>query len=248
MFIGLNWSVLIVFLALAVIGLWVAYSFLNKEGLYLFCILAVVLGITAGHATMFSLSISVSAVIMPVVYLALLTCFNKFGKDEAKKLFFTTLTAMLALFVCTFFLAAYEDAATGFSTCLKWTFLGQYLSPIVAFIVASSLTLFLLDKIKIKNLKTFLQLALYIAVASVIDALLYVFLVHTGTLAFGRILLTFLVYILIVCLVSVGLGYFEKFLNREPKKAEAEKTEETKAEPAKEEPKEEEVKTPDDID
>ena len=103
MFFDLNWSILIVFLALSVIGIWVSYSFLNKNGLYLFCIIASVIALTFGSANVFNLEISVSTVIMPVIYFALLTALNKFGKDEAKKLFFIVLITMAAYFVFTFF-------------------------------------------------------------------------------------------------------------------------------------------------
>lgn len=246
MFFGLNWSVLLVFLALAVIGLWVSYSFLNKNGLYLFCVLAAVLGVTAGSASMFSQPIVVLTVVAPVVHFSLLVCLHKYGKEEAKKLFFTTLIALVSLFVCIFFLGAYEDAAIRFTACLTWDFLGTYLTPIITFVTSSALTLYLAGKINVKKLQNFLQLAIFVAIASGIDVVLYTIFVYTGSLAFIDIVFTLLIKIVLVAAISLGLGYFEKFLNREPKKLEEVK-EEKPEEPKKEEPAEE-VKTPEDID
>ena len=227
MFIGLNWSVLFVFLAIAVVGLWVAYSFLNKSGLYLYCVIASVIAMTSGSALMFSLEIPVAVAIIPVIHFALLTCLNKAGKDEAKNLFLTTLIVMTSLFVATFFLGAYHDAAHKFSHCLTWDFLGLYLAPILSFVVAVLVTFFLTSKIKVKKLKNFLVLGMYIAIAGCIDALVYTLLMCIGNLAFGKILLTLLIEFVLICAISIGLGYFEQYLNREPKKVE---------EAAKEEP------------
>lgn len=243
--LNLNWSVLIVFLALCVVGIWVTYSFLNKNGLYLFCIVASVIALTFGSAIVLDVEISISTVIMPVIYFALLTAFNKFGKDEAKKLFFITLITMATYFVCLFFQAAYLDSAYKTATFLSWSYLGRYLTPIISFAIASALTLLITSKIKVKNLKNFLKLSVFIAIASFIDALLYVVFVFTGEVSFGSMLLITLIKLAISALVSLGLGYFEKFLNREPKQ-----TQELKEEPVKnkQDIPVEEIKTPDDID
>ena len=82
----MNWSSLIIFFALGLLGLWVSYSFLNKKGLYLFSALATAIAMTAVSANMFDLSISLTVVLMPLVHLALLTCYNKFGKEGSVKL------------------------------------------------------------------------------------------------------------------------------------------------------------------
>ena len=243
----MNWSILLVFLALSVIGIWVAYSFLNKNGLYLFCILASIISITLGSASIFSLNVPILIIAFPVVFFAMLTCLHKFGKEEAKKLFFIVLISMACLFVCNFFENAYL-ASMGNSSFLTWKALGRYVSPIISFVAASSLTLLITNKIKVKQLKNFLKLAMYVAIASGINVVVYSILAYAGLLSFGNIVLTILIEIVIVALVSLGLGYFEKFLNREPKQTELAK-EDVKV--AKEEPKEqstEEIKTPDDID
>lgn len=212
-----NWSSLIVYLGLCLIGIWVAYSFLNKNGLYLFSILAVIICGILYDASFFALPISAGTIIMPFVYLALITCHKKYGAEEAKNLFLITLFSLLASFVFIFFQAAYGDSAAGAQYFLSWEFLGSYVGAIIAFVVASIFTLFGTNKIKPKKLKSFWKLAFYIAMASVVDSFLFVFLVYTGILAFWKMLLVLLIKVVIVCLVSIGLGYFEKYLNREPK-------------------------------
>ena len=67
-FLGLNWSSIIVFLALAVIGVWVAFSFLNKQGLYLFSVVAVLISRWLVPANLFSRPVDIDIIIMPVVF------------------------------------------------------------------------------------------------------------------------------------------------------------------------------------
>lgn len=271
-FLGLNWSSLIVYFALALIGIWVCYSFLNKKGLYLFGILAVVACFSTyptSAVSIFSQPIIINVAVMPVVYLALITCFHKHGKDETRKLFFIILIAMSSLFVCKFFEAAYMDSYVKAQVFLTWNYLGKYIGSIVAFACSSALTLFLTTKINVKSLQNFLKLALYLLIASTIDVIVYIVLVYTGIMAFGNMLLTMLISIVIVSAVCLFLGYFEKFFNRklapatqvektqEPTKdekstttTENNKTDEATEQNNQENKKdaEEEILTPDDID
>lgn len=270
-FTCLNWSSLIVYFALALIGIWVCYSFLNKKGLYLFGILAVVVCFSTyptSAAGVFSQPITMSVAVMPVVYLALLTCFHKHGKDETKRLFFIILIAMATMFVCKFFEAAFLDSYIKAQVFLTWEYLGKYVGSIVAFATASALTLFLTTKINVKSLQNFLKLALYLSIASLIDAIVYIVLVYTGMMAFGNMLLTMLISIVIISAICLFLGYFEKFFNR--KLAPAPQAEKPQEQPKEEKPAEttkiekesesaqqnkennkdaeEEILTPDDID
>lgn len=260
-FLGLNWSSLIVYLALAIIGIWVSYSFLNKRGLYLFSVLAVAVCFGAYPASVFSRPVAIATVIMPVVYLALFTCFYKHGKEETKKLFMATLIAMITLFVCKFFEAAYLDTVYKAQIYLSWNYLGSFVASIVAFSAASALTLFITSKINVKSLQNFLKLAVYLLIASAINSIVYTVLVYTGIMSFGNILLTMLICLVILALVCLVLGYFEKFFNRKlapEKHEEAKQEKEIKEEDntvVEEQPKEEvktetteEISTPDDID
>lgn len=218
-FVGLNWSALLVFLALGLIGIWVCYSFLNKKGLYLFSVLAVAVCFGAFPNTavsVFSRPISIATVVMPVVYLAFLTCFNKHGKEETKKLFFAVLITMATLFVCKFFEAAYLDSEYKAQIFLSWDYLGKYVASVISFACASALTLFITTKINVKSLQNFLKLAIYLFIASVIDAIVYIVLVYTGSMSFGNMLLTLLITLVILATVCLLLGYFEKFFNRKP--------------------------------
>lgn len=227
----INWSALIVVFCLGLVGIWTAYSFLNKKGLYLFAILAVLLcSAMITKAEVFSVPVEYSVVVMPLVYFAMLTCYHKHGKDEAKRLFFITLIAMAVMFVFKFFEAAYIDSASQTQLCLDWAYLGVYVSNIVAFIAASALTMFIVSKINTKSLNNFLKLAVYLAIASVIDTLVFTVLVSIGVLSFGKILLAILIKVVLVCAICLLLGYFEKFLNRKVDKKPEEKKEETKKE------------------
>ena len=179
---------------------------------------------------------------MPIVYFALLTCYHKHGKDEAKRLFFITLIAMSVMFVFKFFEAAYIDSASQTQLCLDWQYLGVYISNIIAFVGASALTMFIVNKINIKSLNNFLKLAVYLSIASTIDTIVFTLLVSIGALSFGKILLSILVKFVIVCIACLLLGYFEKFLNRKVDKKPEEKKEEQPEEKPESQPSVEEQK------
>lgn len=227
-FLGLNWSSIIVFLALAVIGVWVAFSFLNKQGLYLFSVVAVLISRWLVPANLFSRPVDIDIIIMPVVFFALLTCLSKFGLEEAKKLFFTVIIAKVALFICIFFAAAYFDSAAMSQVALTWEILGPFVASAVAYALAGALTFLTTTKKVVKNLKKFLVLAIHLAIASAIFVVTYVVFVYSGLASFGNILLIILIDLIIVCLVSLLLGYFEKFLNREVEHHDEEKEETAK--------------------
>ena len=100
--IQMNWSALIVFFALGLLGLWVAYSFLNLKGLYLFSILTVMLSVLCVPVKMFSQAVSLACIFMPLAYFCLLVCYIKFGKEESKKMFVISLTTLCVLFITIF--------------------------------------------------------------------------------------------------------------------------------------------------
>jgi len=214
-FFGINWSSAIVFLALAIIGVWVAFSFLNKSGLYLFSVIAVLISSWLVPANIFSRPVDVDVIILPVVFFALLTCLSKFGLEEGKKLFFTVLVAKVSLFICVFFEAAYFDSAIMAQVNLTWAKLGPHVASIVAYALAGALTFLITNKKIIKKLKKYLVLSIHLLIASAIFTLTYVIFVYSGSASFGNILLIALIDLFMVAITSFLLGYFEKFLNRE---------------------------------
>jgi len=204
-----NWTALLVLFVLGLIGLWVVYSFLNKNGLYFFCLLAVgVLFFAYQPASVFSEPVTVGAVLMPLVYLAILTCYNKFGAEEAKRLFIVTLTAELMLFIVAFFQAIYNNY-------YSWQHLGIFFGYLFSFFVACIVSYVIMQKFEFKKLNDCFKIAIYIGVACLVDNIIFVICSLSGSLSFVNILLTFLIRIVFAALISFGLGFFEKFLNRQ---------------------------------
>jgi len=236
---SIHWSSILVFFALGLIGIWVAYSFLNKSGLYLFSILITTISFWLESANVFSYPIAMIIVLAPLLFFALLTCLNKFGIDEAKKLFYTILISMASVFIFVFFEAAYLDSFIKSSVYLSWDFLSKYVVSTIAFAVSSLVTMNIVKKIPTKKLKKFLVLSIYIAIASAIFAIIYTILVYSGLLSFGGIILTIIISLVSCALISLCLGYIEKYMNREV--ANKQKEEESKVE-------EKEQKNPEDID
>ena len=192
-------------------------------------------------ASVFSYPVGMIVVLVPLLFFALLTCLNKFGIEEAKKLFYTILISTVSVFVFVFFEAAYLDSANKSSSYLSWEFLARFVVSIIAFAVAALVTISVVKKIPTKKLKKFLVLSINIAIASAIFAIIYTVLVYSGLLSFGGILLTMLISVVLCALLSLCLGYIEKYMNREVVSNQKEKEEENKTE-------EKEQKTPEDID
>lgn len=213
--VSINWSSLIVFLVLGVLGLWVAYSFLNRKGLYIFSMLAIVCSAIVCPAEMFSKPIAMGAVLLPLAYLAILTCYHKYGKEEAKKLFFSALIVQITLFVVYFLQNAYLDVSLNTQIFLNWESLGSRLISIISFVVACIATLFFMEKVELKTDNVSVKNAVYLAVASIIDSVIFVLFTFIGVLSFGSILLVLLITVILQALICSGLGFFERFLNRQ---------------------------------
>ena len=251
---AINWSALIVFFAIGLLGLWVAYSFLNKKGLYLFSALASFVSITCCSVTMFSNTFSIGLVLMPLVYLAILTGYKKFGKQGAYKLLVLVGIVLAVGFITNFLQSAYLDVLLEGQVFLTWGNLGKPLAGIVAFVAAVLLTILIAEKVSALNkIKGFWKTSTVLAIACVIDNLISIILGGLGVLSFGNMLLVLLISIVISLAICALLGYFERFLNRqlvvkavENKKEETKKTTEEKEdnkEETTEEPKQEEKKS-----
>lgn len=246
--IQMNWSSLIVFFALGLLGLWVAYSFLNLKGLYLFSILAVMLSVLCAPASMFSQTISLGCVFMPLAYFCLLICHIKFGKEETKKMFIFSITTLVVLFVIIFLQSAYLDAAMGYSQFLSWQVLGGVISSIIAYLVSYFITILLAHKITTAKVSHAIQLAIFIALASTVDNFISTIFSGIGIVSFWGIVVSLLLRVVISCIASVGLGYFEMCLNRQlavkvvqPDKQEKENKTETKEVEQEKEPEKQET-------
>lgn len=211
----MNWSSLIIFFALGLLGLWVSYSFLNKKGLYLFSALATAIAMTAVSANMFDLKISLTIVLMPLVHLALLTCYNKFGKEGSVKLFILTCIVQTVLFISTFLQSAYIDASLGLQMFLGWEVLGKYIANIVGFVTANLVNIYCFNKIKFKKLNQSIKNFVSLSMVSTVQVIIFVCLSSIGVLSFGSILLTLLISVIITAAICLLLGYFERFLNRQ---------------------------------
>lgn len=211
----INWSSLIVVSALGILGLWVAFSFLNKNGLFLFSVLAIALSTILSPALIYS-PISMAIVLLPLVFFALLVCYEKYGKDDAQRLFYISLITIGVLFVFSFFQSAYLDAENNMQFFLTWDFIGGYIALAVAYAGAVFGAFFLNSKISWKKMSNYLRKSIIISVASIISCVLFVFLSNIGSMAFGSIILLSFIAILITTSVSFAVAYLAKYLNRKP--------------------------------
>ncbi len=215
MFFSVGWTSLIVFFVVGLIGLWVSFSFLNKNGLYLFCVLASVITSVLPSAQLFSHNISLSTVLMPIIIFSIIACFNKYGKAEAVKLFLVTIISQIILFVVALLQSAYIDAFVKTKLFMSWQIFGGYFANILSLSFACFGVMVFQEKVNLKKLNASLQTACLIAVACAIENLIFSVIAYAGLLSFGNILIVFLIKLLITVLTSFILGFFEKYLNRQ---------------------------------
>lgn len=213
--INISWTSLIVFFVLGLIGIWIAYSFLNKNGLYLFCILASFVCASMQNALLFSHKISVSTVLVPIMFLAVIACFNKFGKQEAIRLFLITIITQALIFVVMLLQSSYIDSVTQSRMFMSWEFLGSYFANIIAFAFGCFGVMVFEEKVNLKKLINPLKIACLLAVACAIESLVYCIVAYSGILTFGKLFTTWLIKLLLSLVISICLGYFEKLLNRQ---------------------------------
>ena len=215
-FIGIHWSAIFLFLVIALLGLWVSYSFLNKSGFFLFSILAIMIGFFLPLVQMFNLPVSITYVLMPLVYFSLVIIDEKYGRDDFKRLSIWIMSSILVFVISVFFISAYADSSTNTLVFLSWEFLGPYVSTIVS----CSISLFVLSLISGKFValqeKKYLNRAVCTSIVSVLHAVIYVVLSTLGLHSFGNILLIVLIGVLFSIASSFAVCYITKYLNRKP--------------------------------
>lgn len=211
-FILINWTSLLVYLALGILGLWISYTFMKKSGVMLFSVFAIILSLSLAPAQVYD-AVSVGIVLMPLVFLALLLCQEKFGKTEAQRLFYISLATMGVMFVFNFFQAAYIDAAWNMQILLDWSYLGVSISQAVAYAGAVCGAYYITQKVAFNNLNETFHRATKVSIASVIYTFVFVFLGNIGQMLFGRILLLCLITLVIAIFVSVLVAYLARFID-----------------------------------
>ena len=212
---AIGWTSIFLFLVLALLGLWVSYSFLNKNGLFLFSMLAVMLTFLLPSADFFGYVIPMSAVLMPLVYFSMLVVYEKYGKQEAKRLFIYILCEICTFVVSIFFVMAYMDAVSS-GSALTWETLGSSISQLIAFIVVVFLSNFLVEKFPIKKEHKYLRRSILGTIASAIDLLIVIMVGGIGILTFVEMLIIYSISLILVAGISFAVCYLRKFLNREP--------------------------------
>ncbi len=213
----IHWSSIFIFLVLGLLGLWVAFSFLNKNGLILFSVIAVALTyILTGAQFGESYTVLMGAVFMPLVYFSLIVMYEKYSKEDAKKMFFCLLATFGVLFLCKFLNCAYVDSAYGTGTFLTWQNLGINICQIISFALVGFLADAFVDKFPINKQYKYLRRAVIVTIAGAIDALLVVFLGYIGGMYFVDMLVSFLLYVLFASGSAFAVAFLRKYLNRQP--------------------------------
>ncbi len=212
----IHWTALFLFLILALLGLWVAYSFLNKNGFFLFSIITTLISLSLPFVSMFSLQITISCALLPLVFFSILICDEKYGRDDSKRLTFYLLISMLVYIVVYFFLAAYMDAEVQSQVYLTWEFLSPFVSTMIAFAVAVLVANLICSKVKDLENKKYLRRSAVVSLTSFIYLVIFNMLAFAGLLSIGSILLCILTTFVISVGASFAVCYLAKFLNRKP--------------------------------
>lgn len=215
-FMSIHWTALFLFLVLALLGLWVAYSFLNKNGLFLFSIIAMALTFILPMAEISNTYfIPMSAILMPLIYFSILVVYEKYGREESKKLFIYLLSLMCTFVICNFFVLAYNESV--YSTgLLSWATMGTGICQLISFILVIFLSNFLIEKFPIKKDHKYLRRSVLVALACVIDLLIVIMLGRVGVSSFVEMLVSYAISLIFFTGTSFAVAYLRKFLNRQP--------------------------------
>lgn len=213
----IHWSSIFIFLVLGLLWLWIAFSFLNKNGLILFSVVAIALTyILAGAQFGEAYVVLMNAVFMPLVYFSLIVMYEKYSKEDARKMFFCLLSAFGVFFLCKFLTCAYADSTYGSGAFLTWQNLGAYICQIISFALVGFLANIFVDKFPINKQYKYLRRAVIVTIAGAIDALLICFLGYIGSLRFVEMLVSFLLYVVFVAGSAFSVAFLRKYLNRQP--------------------------------
>lgn len=217
--VQLNWSSLVLFLLLSLLALWAAYSFLNKLGLYLFSILAIVLSFVLPEAIVFNdnILIPMFVIFMPLIYFSLIVMAEKYSKVDGERMFLVLLFTMFAMFLFEFLTSAYIDSAIQMGVYLTWRYLGRYVSTILAFTIATLVSNAFKGTFPVKNDKKYLRRALIVSIACLIHTVFYSAFAYIGVgTAFVNVVYIILIDLAIMTCVSFLVAFLRKFLNRRP--------------------------------
>lgn len=230
----MGWTSLIMFLALACAGLWLANRFLGKSGLMLFSGLAVILASSNSlilPAFMGRFVFSMTMVIMPVVLVGLYVSHKL--HNEGKRVLLLDLICLAVVFVCEFFVAAWIDVGYGGVGALSWDTFGPYFATAISLVVCCFVAKVLLEKLNLEGSNPYFRRTLFFAIIFAIDAAIFSFVTLTFSgMAFGDILLTFVIRLAIESALAFGAAYFVTLLGvHTGKKTKSKKATKT-AEPA----------------
>lgn len=224
----LHWASLIIFFALSVLALWVSVIFLQKNGIYFFCIVASIVAGYFAKVELFSKVFSVQMVVIPVIFLALFITYIKYDKKETFRLFYIILFSQLAMFVLRFFEFAFLDLFDITSSAgnwsfindseittkfLTWGYLNSFVGTIIAFALSCIAGYFFILYVDMKKVPQIIRTAIYIGLMSAINSLLFIILAYSGYFSFVDILLTFLLYIAFDIIICLLLGCYEFLTN-----------------------------------
>ena len=232
----LHWASLIIFFGLSVLALWVAHSFLEKNGLYFFCIVASIVSAYFAEVGLFGKVLSIQMVVLPSIFMALYLCYTKYGNKESIRLFIVTLFSQITMFVLRFFEYNLLDLTSGKLELLSWSNLNNYVATIVAFLGVCIGAYFFVEYVKMESVPKILRTSIYIGLFSIVDSLLYIVVAYSGLFSFVDMLLTFLLCIALNVITALLLGCVE-YLVTYKRKPKDEKNKEDKQKAVKQEEK-----------
>lgn len=233
----LHWASLIIFFALSVLALWVSHTYLQKNGLYFFGIVASIVCAYFPKVELFYKALSVQMVVLPVILLALYIAYSKYDKAESIRLFFVLIFSQITMFVIRFFEYAFLDLSNGVFKYLSWAYLNNFVATTVALLVCSICGYLFVEYVKMEKLPKIIRTSIYLGIFSIINSLIFITIAYAGYYSFVEILLTFLLYIAFNIVLAVILGCLEwlvfspenlSSLNRKTSKGREEKKQEDK--------------------
>ncbi len=209
----LHWASLIIFFGLSVLALWTASTLLQKNGIYFFCIVASIVAGYFAKVDLFQKVFSVQMVIIPVILLALLITYLKYGKSESIRLFIIVTVSQVVMFVLRFFEYAFLDIFNGVYYYMTWNYLSSFVGTMIAFALSCVAGYFFISYVDMKKVTQIIRNAIYLVIVSAIDSIIFITIAYSGYFAFVDIFLTLLLYFAFDLVLCILLSCYEILAN-----------------------------------
>jgi|GEM_PF-5057200 len=163
--------------------LFLANRFLGKAGLYSFIVFCIILANYQAYATfaLGGITIVPSICLSVLMFIGLLVCFNRYGKNSAMTYFVICIVAACATQIMGIFINILAEIT------VDWATIKVALASIIATTASTLVLLLLVAQFKKNGKDNYLTTYLALAITVFVDAIVFIFIVNVSVMPFGEL-------------------------------------------------------------